>query len=112
MLNAMRHPWRSRAGLLAAAFPTGAIDITFEPRNPNVLYASLWQTRRTPWSVYPPSNGPGSGLFKSTDGGETWREITRNPGLPPGLIGKITIGISGADASRIFGANLQTLLGK
>src|SRR5580765_6275762 len=55
---------------------TGAIDITFEPGNPNVLYSSLWQTRRTPWSVYPPSNGPGSGLFKSTDGGDHWTEVT------------------------------------
>jgi photosystem II stability/assembly factor-like uncharacterized protein len=67
---------------------TGAIDITFEPGNPNVLYASLWQTRRTPWSVYPPSNGPGSGLFKSTDGGDHWTEITGH-GFPakPGRIG-------------------------
>ena len=44
---------------------TGAIDLAFEPGNPNVVYAALWQTRRPPWSVYPPSNGPGSGLFKS-----------------------------------------------
>jgi photosystem II stability/assembly factor-like uncharacterized protein len=67
---------------------TGAIDLAFEPRNPNVVYAALWQTRRTPWSVYPPSNGAGSGLFKSTDGGEHWTEI-KGHGFPenPGRIG-------------------------
>jgi len=67
---------------------TGAVDVAFEPGNPKVLYAALWQTRRTPWSVYPPSNGPGSGLFKSTDGGDTWTEIRGN-GFPekPGRIG-------------------------
>src|SRR5204863_112670 len=48
------------------------------------------------------SGGPGSGLYKSTDGGDTWREITRNPGLPQGLVGKISIGISGADSNRIY----------
>src|SRR5439155_1698500 len=54
---------------------TGAIDLAFEPGNPRVIYAALWQTRRTPWSVYPPSNGPRGGLFKSTDGGDTWSEL-------------------------------------
>jgi len=68
---------------------TGAIDVALEPGNPNVIYAALWgQTRRTPWSVYPPSNGPGSGLFKSTDAGEHWTEL-QGHGLPekPGRIG-------------------------
>jgi photosystem II stability/assembly factor-like uncharacterized protein len=67
---------------------TGAVDFAFEPGNPRVIYAALWQTRRPPWSVYPPSNGPGSGLFKSTDGGDTWTEI-RGHGFPekPGRIG-------------------------
>jgi len=67
---------------------TGAIDVAFEPGNPRVMYAALWQTRRTPWSIYPPSNGAGSGLFKSTDGGDTWREL-KGHGLPdkPGRIG-------------------------
>ena len=55
---------------------TGAIDLAFEPGNPNVVYAALWQTRRPPWNTYPPSNGPGSGLYKSTDGGRTWHQLT------------------------------------
>ncbi len=79
---------------------TGAIDIAFEPGNPNVLYAALWQTRRTPWSVYPPSNGPGSGLFKSTDGGDHWTEI-KGHGFPasPGRIG---IAVAPSQPQRIY----------
>jgi len=60
---------------------TGAIDLAIDQANPSVLFASLWQTRRPPWNVYPPSNGPGSGLFKSTDAGATWSQITGN-GFP------------------------------
>jgi photosystem II stability/assembly factor-like uncharacterized protein len=65
----------------------GAIDLAFEPGRPEVIYAALWQTRRPPWNVYPPSNGPGSGLYKSTDGGDTWKKL--EAGLPanPGRIG-------------------------
>ncbi|HXA19262.1 MAG TPA: hypothetical protein VN380_19890 [Thermoanaerobaculia bacterium] len=79
---------------------TGAIDLAFEPGNPNVLYASLWQTRRTPWSVYPPSNGPGSGLFKSTDGGDHWTEIVGH-GFPakPGHIG---IAVAPSSPQRVY----------
>ncbi len=67
---------------------TGAIDLAFKPGDPRVVYAALWQTRRPPWDVYPPSHGPGSGLYKSTDGGGTWTEI-RGGGFPadPGRIG-------------------------
>lgn len=70
---------------------TGAIDLAFEPGNPSVVYASLWQTRRPPWNTYPPSNGPGSGLYKSTDGGRSWHQLTGH-GLPsaPGHIGLAT----------------------
>jgi photosystem II stability/assembly factor-like uncharacterized protein len=79
---------------------TGAIDLAFEPGNPNVLYAALWQTRRTPWSVYPPSNGPGSGLFKSADGGDHWTEITGH-GFPakPGRIG---IAVAPSKPQRVY----------
>ncbi|PYQ16147.1 MAG: hypothetical protein DMF80_05960 [Acidobacteria bacterium] len=67
---------------------TGAIDLAFKPGDPAIVYASLWQTRRPPWSVYPPSNGPGSGLYKSSDGGTTWTALSGN-GFParPGRIG-------------------------
>jgi photosystem II stability/assembly factor-like uncharacterized protein len=79
---------------------TGAVDVAFDRKNPDVMYAALWEAYRIEYQMS--SGGPGSGLFKSTDGGETWREITRNPGLPPGMIGKITVAISGADSNRIY----------
>jgi len=77
----------------------GAIDLVFEPGNPQVVYAALWQTRRTPWSIYPPSYGPGSGLYKSDDGGDTWRPMT--DGLPehPGRIG---LAVSPAAPRRVY----------
>lgn len=80
---------------------TGAIDLAMDPTNPNVLFASLWQTRRPPWNVYPPSNGPGSGLYKTTDGGKTWSQITGH-GFPGGVLGHIGIAISPADHNRIY----------
>ena len=63
-----------------------------DPQNPQVLYAAIWEASRTPWMLS--SGGPGSGLFKSTDGGDHWTEITRNPGLPQGIIGKIGVAVS------------------
>jgi len=65
----------------------GAIDLAFEPGRPEVIYASLWQTRRPPWNVYPPSNGPGGGLYKSTDGGDSWQRLTAGLPAKPGRIG-------------------------
>src|SRR5450759_4558963 len=70
---------------------TGAVDVEIDRKNPDVMFASLWEAYRVEYTMS--SGGPGSGLFKSTDGGETWKEITRNPGLPQGLVGKIGIGI-------------------
>ncbi|HEV8241518.1 MAG TPA: hypothetical protein VGS57_19305 [Thermoanaerobaculia bacterium] len=92
--NAERGVFRSRDGgahwekVLGKDDDTGAIDLAFEPGNPRTIYAALWQTRRPPWNVYAPSNGPGSGLWKSSDGGDHWSELTGN-GLPkpPGRIG-------------------------
>jgi photosystem II stability/assembly factor-like uncharacterized protein len=78
----------------------GAIDLCFDPKNPQVLFAALWEVFRTPHSLS--SGGPGSGLFKSTDGGATWVEISRNPGLPKGLLGKIGVSVSGGDSSRVY----------
>lgn len=79
---------------------TGAIDLTIDPKNPNTLYAALWEVFRTPHSMS--SGGPGSGLFKSTDGGSTWTEITRKKGLPAGTIGRIGVSVSGADSNRVY----------
>jgi photosystem II stability/assembly factor-like uncharacterized protein len=79
---------------------TGGIDIAIDPHNPNVIFAALWEAFRVEYSMS--SGGPGSGLFKSTDGGETWTEITRRPGLPTTVIGKVGVAVSGADWSRIY----------
>ncbi|GIW52314.1 MAG: hypothetical protein KatS3mg081_1669 [Gemmatimonadales bacterium] len=79
---------------------TGGIDIAIDRNNPNVIYAALWEAYRKEYQMS--SGGPGSGLFKSTDGGETWTEITRNPGLPRGLIGKIGVSVSGANSNRVY----------
>ncbi len=92
--NPERGVFRSRDGgrhwtrVLFRDADTGAIDLAFRPGDPRVIYAALWQTRRPPWSVYPPSNGPGGGLYRSTDGGDTWTPLAGH-GLPekPGRIG-------------------------
>jgi photosystem II stability/assembly factor-like uncharacterized protein len=79
----------------------GAIDIAIDPKNPRVLYASLWATRRPPWSVYAPSNLPGGGLYKSTDGGDTWKQLTG--GLPnDSFVGKIGIAVSPSNPRRVW----------
>jgi photosystem II stability/assembly factor-like uncharacterized protein len=78
---------------------TGAIDLAIDPNDPRVLYASLWEAFRTSYSLS--SGGPGSGFFKSTDGGDHWTELTHNPGVPDGIIGKITIAVS-ADPNRLY----------
>ncbi len=80
---------------------TGAIDLAFEPGNPKTIYASLWQTRRPPWSVYAPSKGPGSGLYRSNDGGDHWQQISGN-GLPSEGLGRIGMAIAPSNPQRIY----------
>ena len=67
---------------------TGGIDLSFDPNNANTIFASLWQARRTPWGL--DSGGPGSGIYRSTDGGNTWKHLTGH-GLPDGIMGRIGV---------------------
>lgn len=83
---------------------TGAIDLVLDPNNPDVMYATLWEVYRRPWILW--SGGKGSGIFKSTDGGDTWNELTGNQGFPEGILGKITVTVSGADSERVY-ANVE-----
>jgi photosystem II stability/assembly factor-like uncharacterized protein len=101
-----RGVFRSRDGgvtwekVLFRSDKAGAIDLIMDPHNPRVLYAAVWEAWRTPYGLN--SGGPDSGLFKSTDGGDTWTELTRNPGLPGDVIGKIGVTASPARADRVW----------
>jgi photosystem II stability/assembly factor-like uncharacterized protein len=77
---------------------TGGIDVAFDPHNPNILFAALWQARRTSWSMA--SGGPGSGLYRSNDGGTTWKRLEEH-GLPKGPYGKIGVAV-GANSERVY----------
>jgi photosystem II stability/assembly factor-like uncharacterized protein len=70
---------------------TGGIDLAFDPSNPNTIFAGLWQARRSPWGM--DSGGPGSGLYRSTDGGTTWKHLTGH-GLPDGILGRIGVAVA------------------
>ena len=79
----------------------GVVDVTFDPRNSETIYATAWQTHRNFWELS--SGGPDSGIWKSTDGGDTWHEITRNEGLPQSaVIGKVGVVASPAKAGRVW----------
>jgi photosystem II stability/assembly factor-like uncharacterized protein len=103
--NEERGLFRSRDGgatwqnVLFKDNKTGAIDVVFDPNNSNTLFASLWQVYRTPWSLN--SGGPGSGLYKSSDGGSTWKHLEGH-GLPSGILGRIGVSVSGGDSSRVY----------
>ncbi len=85
---------------LFANADAGAVDLCFDPNNPRVMYASTWRIRRTPYSLE--SGGEGSAMWKSTDGGDTWSELTRNEGLPKGTWGIVGISVSPVNSNRVY----------
>ncbi|HET9389558.1 MAG TPA: hypothetical protein VFO44_07920 [Steroidobacteraceae bacterium] len=104
--NEMRGVFRSADGgktwnrVLQKDADTGAIDLAAAPGPLKIVYAALWQTRRPPWNVYPPSSGPGSGLYRSADGGQTWTALEGH-GLPaaPGRIG---LAVASSQPDRVY----------
>src|SRR5947199_9582153 len=78
---------------------TGGIDVVFDPHNPNIVFASLWQARRQPWFFS--SGGAGSGLYRSEDNGVAWKHL-EGKGLPEGILGKIGVAVSVADSNRVY----------
>lgn len=105
--NEERGIYRSRDGgetwkkILYLNEDVGAGDLEMDPADPDTLYAGMWQTRRFAWGLR--AAGPGTGLYKSTDGGDTWRNLTNNPGLPTGENrGRIGVTVSGANPDRVW----------
>jgi photosystem II stability/assembly factor-like uncharacterized protein len=104
--NEERGVFRSRDGgrswqkVLYRSTDAGAVDMSMDPNNPRILFAAFWEARRSFWNLS--SGGPGSGLFRSTDGGDTWDEISRAPGLPDGPLGKLGVAVSPAKAGRVW----------
>ncbi|HTX41235.1 MAG TPA: hypothetical protein VMD25_05370 [Acidobacteriaceae bacterium] len=79
---------------------TGSIDLVMDPNNPDLLYATMWQAQRMPWGLI--SGGPGSGLYKSTDGGDHWTNLTHNPGLPTGTLGRIGVSLVASQPNTVY----------
>ncbi|HEX3558917.1 MAG TPA: hypothetical protein VHU19_06925 [Pyrinomonadaceae bacterium] len=104
--NPERGVFRTRDGgrtwqkVLFRSDDVGAIDLQLDPQNSQVIYATLWNTRRPPWSIYPPSYGPGGGIFKSTDGGDTWQQLTS--GLPVEGLGRIGLAVAPSNHTRVY----------
>ncbi len=93
--------WKKVLFKAGAPDTVGAVELAIDPKHPRVLYASLWATRRPPWAVYAPTNLPGGGLYKSTDGGDTWKQLTG--GLPTDdFVGKIGIAVSPSNPKRLW----------
>ena len=104
--NVQRGVFRSIDGgnhwekILYVSDRAGAADLIIDRTNPKILYASTWQVYRKTWKMW--GGGPDSKLFKSLDGGDNWIELTKNPGMPEGPIGKIGVTVSPADPNRIW----------
>jgi photosystem II stability/assembly factor-like uncharacterized protein len=103
--NPERGLYRSRDGgktwmHVLGSSDVGAVEVAIDPINPAVVYAGLWNTRRPPWFTYSPTNGPGGGIFKSTDGGTTWHQLTR--GLPSEGIGRTGIAVAPSHPRRVY----------
>ena len=104
--NPERGVYRSRDGgktweqILFRSDKAGAIDLAMDPNNPRILYAAIWEAQRKPYTLI--SGGEDCGIFKSTDGGDSWTEITRKPGLPAGVLGKIGLAVSPAKEDRVW----------
>ncbi len=79
---------------------TGAIDLVMDPKDPSTLYAAMWQAVRRPWTLQ--DGGPGSGLYKTTDGGAHWTEISRNPGFARGILGRIGVSVAASDPRVVY----------
>jgi photosystem II stability/assembly factor-like uncharacterized protein len=104
--NAMRGVFRSRDGgrswqkVLFKDDNVGAVEVAIDPTNPSVVYAGLWNTRRPPWYTYAPTNGPGGGIYKSVDGGSSWKQLTT--GLPKEGIGRTGIAVAPSNPRRVY----------
>lgn len=112
--NDMRGVYRSKDGgkiwerVLFESDKAGAVDLILDPNNPRIIYASTWEMKRNGYRM--DSGGPGSHLWKSTDGGDSWVKLTANPGMPTGTLGIIGIAVSPQNSNRLF-ANIEAAEG-
>jgi photosystem II stability/assembly factor-like uncharacterized protein len=104
--NEERGVYRTRDGgktwkkVLYKSNKAGAEDLIIDPTNPDVIYAAFWEVYRTPWKMW--GGGEDCGLYKSTDGGDTWIELTNKPGMPKGPLGKIGVTVSPVKPGRVW----------
>jgi photosystem II stability/assembly factor-like uncharacterized protein len=102
--NEQRGVFRSKDGggswekILYVSAGAGAVDLAMDPNNPRILYAAIWQVVRKPWALV--SGGPDSGIYRSSDGGDSWEKLNR--GLPQGIKGRIGVAVSGAKSDRVW----------